>query len=346
MENWDFDIQHQLRGGILIDVSYVGSRGVHLNKSGENQLNLNQLTPTAIALGSKLQQSVPNPFYGIITTGPESSSTIPYYYLLQTFPQFTAVQASYPNGGYSSYNSLQLKVEKRFSRGLTALLSFTGQKLIDDFSQISNVGNQAGGIQNIYDDQQQRAVSSNDRSRRLVISGNYELPFGRGKMIGKNWNRSVDWVIGGWQVNGIYTYQTGFPLALTAANNCTGCGIQTLRPNNSGHTAFLNGPVSQRLNEYFDTSVFSQPAAFTFGNTGRTLPDVRGPSSENIDFSVFKNFTPVERLTIELRAEAYNLLNQVVFGAPGVGINSNTFGVITSQANSPRTIQFGLKLLL
>ena len=345
MENWDFDIQRQLPGGVLIDVAYVGSRGVHLNKSGENQLNLDQLTPAAMALGSKLQQSVANPFYGIITTGPESSATIPYYYLVSPFPQFTGVQASYPTGGYSSYNSFQLKVEKRMSHGLTALVSFTGQKSIDDFSQISNVGNQAGGIQNIYDDQQQRGVSSNDRSRRLVISGTYEMPFGRGKAIGKNWNRAIDSLIGEWQVNGIYTYQTGFPIAVTAAGNCTGCNIQTLRPNNNGHTAFLSGPVSQRLNGYFNTSVFSQPVAFTFGNTGRTLPDVRTPSSENIDFSLFKTFDPIEHLRIEFRAEAYNLLNQVVFGGPGTGINSNAFGVISSQSNSPRTIQFGLKLL-
>ena len=345
MENWDFDIQRQLPGGILVDVAYVGSRGVHLNKSGENQLNLEQLTPSAIALGNKLQQSVANPFYGIITTGPEATATIPLYYLLAPFPQFTTVQASFPTGGYSSYHSFQLKVEKRMSHGLTALLSFTGQKSIDDFSQISNVGNQAGGIQNIYDDQQQRGVSSNDRSRRLVISGTYELPFGRGKAFGKNWNRAVDSLIGEWQVNGIYTYQTGFPISVTAANNCTGCSIQTLRPNNNGQSAELSGPISQRLNQYFNTSVFSQPAAFTFGSTGRTLPDVRAPSGQNIDFSLFKNFKPMERLTAELRAEAYNLLNQVVFAGPGTGINSNAFGVISSQGNSPRTIQFGLKLL-
>jgi len=345
MENWDIDIQRQLPGGILIDAAYVGSHGVNLNKSGENQLNLDQLTPGIIALGTKLQQSVANPFYGIIGTGPEASATIPQYYLLSPFPQFTAVQASFPTGGYSDYSAFQLKVEKRFSHGLTTLLSFTGQKLIDDFSQISNVGNQTGGIQNIYDDQQQRSVSSNDQSRRLVVSGTYQFPLGRGKDFGKNWSRPVDALLGGWQVNGIYTYTTGFPISVTAANNCTGCGIQTLRPNNDGQSAALSGSVSERLNGYFNTAVFSQPAAFTFGSVGRTLPDVRNPSAHNIDFSLFKSFRPVERLTVEFRAEAYNLLNQVVFGGPGTGINSNTFGVISSQANGPRTIQFALKLL-
>ncbi len=248
------------------------------------------MTPAAIALGTKLQQSVPNPFYGIINTGPESTPTVPLYYLVAPFPQFTAVYASFPTGGYSDYNSFQLKVEKRFSHGLTALLSFTGQKLIDDFSQISNVGNSTGGIQNIYDDKAERAVSSNDRSRRLVISGTYELPFGRGKAFGKNWNRAVDALIGEWQVNGIYTYQTGFPISVTAANNCTDCGIQTLRPNNNGQSAELSGPISQRFNEYFNTAVFSQPAAFTFGNAGRTLPDVRAPSTREHRFFAVQEF--------------------------------------------------------
>jgi len=344
-ESWNFDIQRQLPGNILIDVGYVGTHGVHLNMAGENTMNINQLTPDVIALGTKLQQSVANPFYGFITTGPEAAKTVPLAYLLAPYPQFTEVDAMFPSGGYSEYNALQVKVEKRFNHGLTALASFTGQKLIDNFSILSNVGNNTGGIQNIYDGHSERAVSSNDRSRRLVISGTYQLPIGRGKSLGSSWNRAVDALLGGWQMNGIYTYQTGFPLSVTASNTCTNCGINTLRPNNNGQSAELSGPVSQRLTKYFNTSVFSQPAAFTLGNTGRTLPDVRAPSGEGIDFSLFKMFHPVERMTLEFRAEAFNLLNQVVFGMPNTSLSSNQFGVISSQANSPRAIQFGLKLL-
>jgi len=236
-------------------------------------------------------------------------------------------------------------VQKRFSHGLNWLFTFTGQKTIDDFSILSNVGNNTGGIQNIYDGKGERSVSSNDRSRRMVISGTYQFPLGKGKALGTHWNRAVDALLGQWQVNGIYAYQTGFPISVTAVNTCTNCGVNTLRPNNNGQSAELEGPVSQRLNKYFNTSVFSQPAAFTLGNVARTLPDVRAPSSENIDFSLFKMFRPVERLTVQFRAEAYNILNQVVFGMPNTTINSNQFGVISSQANSPRSIQFGLKLL-
>jgi hypothetical protein len=344
-ESWNLDVQRQLPGSVLLDVAYVGSHGVHLNMGGEATININQLTPDVIALGSKLQQSVANPFYKIITTGPEASATVPLAYLLTPFPQFTEVDNMFPTGGYSLYHALQVKVEKRLSHGLSTLVSFTGQKSIDDFSILSNVGNSTGGIQNIYNGHAERAVSSNDRSRRLVISGTYRLPIGRGQALGRHWNRAIDALIGGWQMNGIYTYQTGFPLSVTAQNTCTNCGINTLRPNNNGQSAKLDGPVSQRLKQYFNTSVFTQPTPFTLGNAPRTLPDVRAPSSENIDFSLFKMFHPMERMTVVFRAEAFNILNQVVFGMPNVSLNSNQFGVISSQANSPRAVQFGLKVL-
>jgi hypothetical protein len=149
-ENWDFDIQRQMPFGLLFDAAYVGSHGVHLNQSGESDYNVDQLTPAALALGSQLQQSVANPFYGIITTGPEAAATIPRSYLVAPFPQFTAIYLSFLNGGYEDYNAFQLKLNKRLSHGLTLLVSFTGQKQIDDYSGIENVGNITGGIQNIY----------------------------------------------------------------------------------------------------------------------------------------------------------------------------------------------------
>jgi hypothetical protein len=343
-QNWDFEIQQQLPGNLLVDVAYVGSHAVHLNESGENDWNIDQLPPQALALGTKLQQSVPNPFYGIITTGPESGATIPLSYLESPYPQFTGPEASYMTGGYSVYHAFQLKVEKRLSNDLSVILSFTGQKLIDDYAIISNVGNNTGGIQNIYDLQNQRGVSSNDISNRLVISGIYSLPFGRGKMFGKNWNRAVDTLLGGWQVNGIATDQSGFPLSVTTQDTSSSGG-NVLRPNNNGQDPNQSTPVSTRLNQYFNASTFSQPAPFTFGSLTRTLPNVRAPYTQNIDFSLFKNFQLYERMSLQVRAEAFNLLNQVVFGAPNTTLSSGQFGVISSEASTPREIQFALKLL-
>jgi hypothetical protein len=315
-----------------------------LNSAGENEYNSNQLSPQALTAGNKLLQNVPNPFFGIITTGPLAAAQVPLSNLVAPFPQFLTLQTSYPTGGYSLYHAFQLKVEKRFGNGLSALLSFTGQKLIDNFSIISNVGNNTGGIQNIYDRNADRGISSNDISKHFSVGGVYNLPFGRGQKFGTNWNRAIDAMLGGWSINAIATGQTGFPLSPTTQNT-SNSNSNVLRPNNNGHSAALSGPVSARLNGYLDASAFSQPLPFTFGNSPRTLPDVRAMGTENVDFSLFKNFHIVEALSAQFRAEAFNLLNQVVFGTPNMTLSSGQFGVITSQSNSPRQVQFALKLL-
>jgi hypothetical protein len=172
----------------------------------------------------------------------------------------------------------------------------------------------------------------------------YPLPLGKGRRFGKGWNRATNSLLGGWQINGITTFAKGLPLVITTQNT-SGAGNAALRPNNNGHSAKLDTPVESRLNRYFDTSVFSQPAPFTFGNTGRVLPDVRVPGTKNFDFSLFKNFPVVERVSLQLRAEAFNLLNSPQFGRANSNLNNAQFGVISSQANSPRQMQFALKLL-
>ena len=222
-------------------------------------------------------------------------------------------------------------------------ISYTAQKLIDDNSATAVVGTNASN-QNIYNVAADRSVSANDISQLLVFSYVYELPFGKGRRFGSAWNRPVNAVLGGWQMNGIATMSTGLPLALTTQNT-SGSGSGVLRPNNNGHSAKLSGSIESRLNGYFNTSVFSQPAPFTFGNTGRTLPDVRAPGVQNFDLSVFKNFRPIEKVSVQFRAEAFNTLNRVQFAAPNIALNSAQFGVISTQANNPRQVQFGLKLL-
>jgi hypothetical protein len=321
----------------------VGSRGLHLNQSGEATYNLNQLRPEVLALGTQLQQSVRNPFYGLITTGPISSVNVPRSVLMRPFPQFVNVTAQYLTGSSSTYHSFQMKVEKRYSSGFSILGSFTGAKLMDDHAMISNVGRDAN-IQNIYDRASAWAVSPQDVSKSLVVSFVYEMPFGRGRRFGANWNRIANAVAGGWQVNGIATFQTGQPLTITTQDTSNSGGT-VLRPNNSGRSARLDAPVKERLRQYFDTAVFSQPAPFTIGNTGRTLPDVRAHGANNWDFSIFKEFSLAEQARLQFRAESFNLLNRVQFGLPNQVLSSGQMGVISSQANTPRQIQFGLKIL-
>jgi hypothetical protein len=342
-ENWNFNIQQQLRGNLLIEVGYVGSHALHLTRTGEGTANLNQLTAEQLKLGTQLQTLVRNPFFGIIRSGPLATATVPQSFLMRSFPQFTTVNPLYATGASSIYHSLQIKIEKRFSSGLSMLVAYTDAKLIDDFSIISNLGRNAN-IQNLYDRKNERSISANDISQRFVTSAIYALPIGRGKRIGGGMNRMVDAFLGGWQMNGIVTFQTGDPLALTTTNSSQ-AGNNLLRPNSTGKSAHLSGDVKSRLNRYFDTSVFTQPPAFTFGNVSRTLADVRGPGMRNLDFSLFKNFALVERMSLQFRAEAFNTTNTPSFSDPNQNFNAVAFGQITGTSNAARQVQFGLKLL-
>jgi hypothetical protein len=296
-----------------------------------------------------LLQTVPNPFNGVITnSGPLSGSTVQLRYLLAPYPQFTGVGWGYQPGASSDYNALILRVEKRLSRDLGLLASFTKGKSMDDSSS-NNTGNlnPYGTQQDFYNRHSDWSLSTFDVSKRFVSSVVYSLPFGRKKQFGANWNRLVDGFLGGWQANGILTLQDGLPLALSASNvaNIFNPGE---RPNTNGTSGALSGSVESRLNRYFDTSVFSQPTTYTLGNVARTLPDIRTPSSENLDISLFKHFSVTERLNIEFRAESFNVTNTPVFAGPSannLNVSSSSFGVISSQLNAPRQMQLALKIL-
>ncbi len=156
------------------------------------------------------------------------------------------------------------------------------------------------------------------------MSGVYNLPFGRGQDFGSNWSRPLDALLGGWQINGITTQQTGFPLS-PSTQNTSNSGSNVLRPNLTGVSPVVSGSIKSRLNGYLNSAAFSQPAPFTFGNAPRTLSNVRGPGTHNIDFSLFKNFHATDRVNVEFRGEAFNLLNQVVFGTPNTTLSSGQF---------------------
>jgi len=126
-----------------------------------------------------------------------------------------------------------------------------------------------------------------------------------GRRFGANAQRAVNWALGGWQINGITTVQSGTPLAISASNT-SGLGNPTERPNNNGHSATLSGDVHGRLNRYFDTSVFSQPVPFTLGNVAGYLDDLRSPYTNNTDLSLFNEFFPREYIRVQFRAEFLN----------------------------------------
>jgi hypothetical protein len=345
---WNFTIEHQTAQGIAMEASYVGLHGSHLPLGQQ----MNQIPDSALALGSKLVQQVPNPFYGLIANGTLSQPTVQYNQLLRPFPEYGSLNDPGSYIGNSTYEALQAKVEKRFGSGGTALVAYTFSKMIDDAESVTTWLDTAATGQPGYQDYNnlrlERSLSSFDSRQRLVMSYVYELPFGRGKHFLNNVSGITDRLVSGWGVNGVTTLQKGFPLGLTATPNLTQSLGGGLRPNVvAGCNPVVSGPIQSRLNQYFNTSCYSVPGPYTFGTESRTDPVLRGPGIANWDFALFKNTHVNERIAVELRAEAFNLFNRVQFGTPNTvdtTAANSTFGVISTQLNNPRLLQFALRL--
>jgi hypothetical protein len=332
-----------LPGNWLIDLTYAGNHGTHLISGG---YALNQLDPQYLSLGTALQNTVTNPYAGIVP-GSLGGATITRQQSLLRFPYYSAVTVRNPHMGNSIYHAGLLRIEKRFSQGLTFLASYTKAKLIDDsvatpiaFGNVEQVG--TIGFQNSYNLRGERSLDPTDVAQRLVLSGVYEVPIGKGRKFAIS-NGILDGIIGGWQIQGLATIQNGVPVVITGANN----NLAT-RPNSTGQSAKLDNPTPTA---WFNTSVFVNPPLYTFGNVGRSLPDVRNPGVFQVDMSLIKNIHIAERFNLQFRAESFNVANHTNYGlvnggfSPGAnGLNiSSTFGTITT-ARDPRSIQLGLKL--
>jgi hypothetical protein len=252
--------------------------------------------------------------------------------------------------GNSTYHALQAKVEKRFSQGGTLLASYTFSKIIANVETLTTWLDSPTGVagyQDVYNLKGERAISSFDSRSRLTLSYVYDLPLGKGKKLLPGVKGVADKLVSGWGINGLTTFQDGFPLGLSATPNLTGFNTG-LRPNVvAGCNPVISGPIQQRLNRAFDTSCYSVPAAYTMGGEGRTDPVLRGHGINNFNASIYKKTSLTERFNLEFRAEAFNLFNRVQFGNPNLQASTaagNTFGIISTQLNTPRLIQLALRL--
>jgi hypothetical protein len=331
---WNLTLQRELPWRLAAEVSYVGTAGHNLQTNVESGLSLNQLDPQYLALGSALNQLVPNPFFGIVNTGVLVASQISRGQLLRPYPQFTDVIPLQNTGATSLYHALQLSMNRRMSRGLLVAGSYVWSKAEEE----------GEAHQNSYDVAASRSVASYDIPHRIIVSALYEVPFGHTRRFGAHAPDWLDGVIGGWQVNGIVTVQSGTPLTISASNTA-GLFNPVTRANWNGKDPVLDTPAVDRLQKWFDTLAFSQPAPFTFGNAGATFPMLRTHDVRNVDLSLFKHFTIARGMRLQARIETFNVLNRVQFGSPNTSVSSTSFGVVTSQANTPRQIQFGVKVL-
>jgi hypothetical protein len=182
-----------------------------------------------------------------------------------------------------------------------------------------------------------------DAPMRWTTALTYELPFGKGKKMLAS-SRALDYVVGGWSVNAISVYQSGFPIQITqSTNNNSVFGYASQRPNATGISPVTSGSLEERLSNYINPAAFSTAPRGTFGNIARTL-DMRGPGQANWDISVFKTFSVMERFKGQFRAESLNAFNTPMFAAPNTSLGSSSFGRITSQVNFARMMQLGIRL--
>ncbi len=341
--NWSLDVQRQLPFGVVVTAAYVGNAGVHLM----TPIQLNQIPDSDLALGSKLIGVVPNPFYGVITD-PSSTLSLPtvqYGQLLRPFPQYLNFKAINVGAGHSSYEAGQLTVEKRLSRGLAILLGYTVSKAIDNVGEMTSVAGTRNGFQDDQCFSCDRALSDQNQPFALRLAVRYELPFGPGKpMLNSGLAAKA---LGGWALGAFYTLDAGRPVAVSSPNNSNSFGGGTgERPNATGISAALPGG-SQICDScpYFNPAAFVQTPQNAFGNVSRYLPDVNNPTAWNVDTSIEKNTQIREGLRLTFRAELFNAFNDVTFAGPTTSVTSSTFGkIILSQTNTPRQVQFSLRL--
>jgi hypothetical protein len=343
VQQYSVDVQRELPGGIATEVGFVGSKSSHLTTATAS-INLNALDPTLLAMGSALTQSVSNPFYQHGGAGVIGTANVQRSQLLLPYPTYSAVSQLFDDNNKAKYYSLVGKAQKRFSKGLSLLSTFTWSRNWDESgggpANTLNAGNK--GPQNPYDMSSEYAFSNIDTPLRWSTALSYELPFGKGKALANN-GAVMNYIVGGWAVNAVSVYQTGFPLQISQSTNFNSAfGYASQRPNATGVSPVTSGSLEQRLGNYVNPAAFSTAPQFTFGNVARTL-EMRGPGQANWDLSVFKNVMIGEAVKAQFRCEALNAFNTPLFYGPNTSFGSSTFGKITSQANFSRQLQLALR---
>jgi hypothetical protein len=358
-QQWNLDLQRELPWGLFADVAYAGAHGVHLQqfRSSLDQIpdSLISQAATQFAAGQTVaiaqKVGVLNYPFSTPLPGTLAPASLIQGQLDRPFPQYTDVQLGAVGCCSSSYNALQVSVNKRFQGGGTFLVAYTNAKLISNTDTLTSwlEGNTTGGtgaVQDWNNLKSERSLSSQDVSQRLVISYVYDLPFGHGQKFMSDATGFKDKIIAGWGVNGITTFQKGFPLKITDGNPnllaALSLGTGTIRPNVVPGCP-KTGPRS--VNEWFNTACFADPAAYTFGNESRVDPRLRQDGINNWDFAVFKktSFGPENRFNVEFRTEFFNIANIVQFGPPNTSFGNGSFGKVSGAVNNPRLIQFGLR---
>jgi len=343
---WNFGFQHTISKDTVVEVSYIGNHSVHL-PIPTTQLNviprqfLSTLPTRDQTLINSLTATVANPFAGLIPGASLNSATTTAAQLLSVYPEFPSGEGSQSTGvieqnadlGSSFFESLNVRVEKRLSHGLSLIGTYIRSKLIEEDSWLNDT-----------DLSPEKRISPFDHPNHFVIAAVYALPVGKGKLVNLE-QRWADLTLGGWVLTGIYTFQTGQPINWVNGSTTTPGDYIDYGGNIDLNPRGVAGPTTPA----FNTSIFDTASATQLQDHIRTFsttfPNLRQDGINNFDTSLLKRFNFTEKTYFQLRLEAFNVVNHPTFSAPNAQATSSSFGIITAQANRPRTLQIGARFV-
>ena len=383
VQQWSADLQHELGSGMAVTLTYMGAKGDNLPLGGSNDVavNINQLDPKYLALGAAaLGQALPNPFFGNpnVPASLSTQTTLTRARLLMPFPQFVQVQDRQLTLGQNQYNAGVVEFTKRLSHGWGGRFSYTYSVLMDNqfaegnfyaapnggnlpmnnYNYISTASACAAGSQfstACYDPKAEWGHGVLDVPNRIIIAPIFELPFGKGKTFASN-SGLADAIIGGWTIASVTTWQSGFPLNVQQSNpnSILGGGVSA-RPNLiAGVDLATTGDYYARLaSADHPSATWINPAAFSltpfgsFGNTPRTITDLRTPTQFNTDVNFQKNIRLGGSKALQLKLEVLNLFDRPTVRAlqgNGTFAPGNSFGQTTLQSGFMRIMQFMVRV--
>ncbi len=369
VQNMSFEVQNEVAPDLILTLGYLRSRSTHLHAA---LVYPNDAPLSALQLGNVLYDTPGTP------QAAAAGVNVPYANFFKDFPFGQVSQAIRPfpqygyintdsylqNTGQSTYDALEVKVERRFHNGLSLLASYTWSKTLTDADSIQpyySVILGQGGTQNPYDLRAEKSVSTQDVPQNFVVSYLYDLPVGRGKAVLSHTPRPVDAVISGWRIGGIQRYLSGQPISFFGEPGIPGFdnGIRPNRvPNvqaeraSYGHYNPFSYVAGNPSTYFFNPAAFADPnanrgtGAFQFGNMPRNAADIRTTTFSNEDVNISKTFPIHEQISAELRGEAFDVLNRHAFNKPDSGVYDPSFGQISGPGllNGPRQMQVVLKI--
>ena len=375
---WNLGVQHMFPGQIVIGVDYSASRSTHLPFSSFSGTANRNFLPSSIRQKivdqynaclaapppggcltptNALNNPTSNPFQTLFTTQitqPTSqyiNDNIPLINLLRPFPQFDGPFSGLTLLGASAiYHSMQVRFQKRPSHYVSFEGNYTFSKAIDDSSAGANsfiTPSLSSGIPQLYDNlKAERSISANDATHRMVLATIVDIPIGHNRWIGRDMNRILDGIAGGWSVSAILTFQMGTPISIVMGSSSARLADGNQRPDvvcpqiSSGisyHAAAATGA------SLFNTSCFADPGDQVPGNAPRYFSNLRSDGVHNTDLSVSKEFVIREGMKLQVRGEFFNFTNTPRFAIPGTGFGDTQFGLVTSTLGTPRHTQVGVR---